>query len=272
LKKVNLDLGGNSAVILEPDADLNAAVARIVQGGFGFSGQVCISVQRVYIHQSIARDFRGLVTTAAEKLRVGHPSEESTQIATLISEEAARRVEQWTSAAVQARAKLLTGGTQRRSTIVPGILADVPEQSTFMQHELFGPLAAVNSYGSLNEAIDRVNGTPYGLQAGIYTQHLKNAAAHVGRILSGGDDRACSLHMVRRRPNRKTSSVGSGRARPWLGHSGKDGGKQLGRSGRAGYLSRHRRTGRRPDDQIGLGYIQPGVQEAGDDADRPGIA
>jgi acyl-CoA reductase-like NAD-dependent aldehyde dehydrogenase len=186
LKKVTLELGGNSAVIIEPDADLDAAVTRVVQGGYGFSGQICISVQRVYVHESVASEFRGKLVAAVEKLRVGHPREDSTQIASLISEEAARRVESWTEEAAQAGAKILTGGKRTNSTIQPGVLADVPENSTFMRNELFGPLVAVNRYSSLDDAIARVNGTPFGLQAGIYTQHLQHAFQAARKLRAGG--------------------------------------------------------------------------------------
>jgi acyl-CoA reductase-like NAD-dependent aldehyde dehydrogenase len=186
LKKVTLELGGNSAVIIEPDADLDAAVTRVVQGGYGFSGQVCISVQRVYVQESVASDFRGKLVAAVEKLRVGHPREDSTQIASLISEEAARRVETWTQEAQHAGAKILTGGARTNATISPGVLADVPESSTFMRSELFGPLVAVNRYEKLDDAIARVNGTPYGLQAGIYTQHLQRAFQAARKLRAGG--------------------------------------------------------------------------------------
>jgi acyl-CoA reductase-like NAD-dependent aldehyde dehydrogenase len=186
LKKVTLELGGNSAVIIEPDADLDAAVTRVVQGGFGFSGQICISVQRVYVHESVVSDFRAKLVAAVEKLRVGHPSEDSSQISSLISEEAARRVESWTQEATQAGAKVLTGGSRTHATIQPGVLADVPETSTFMRNELFGPLVAVNRYSNLDDAIARVNGTPFGLQAGIYTQHLQRAFQAARKLRAGG--------------------------------------------------------------------------------------
>jgi glyceraldehyde-3-phosphate dehydrogenase (NADP+) len=186
LKKVTLELGGNSAVILEPDADLDAAVTRIVQGGYGFSGQICISVQRVYVHDSVADEFLPKLVDAVGNLRVGHPGEDTTQIASLISETAARRVESWTQAAERAGAKVLLGGDRKNATIHPGVLADVPEDTTFMQNELFGPLVGVNRYSRLEEAIDRVNSTPYGLQAGIYTHHLQHAFSAARKLRVGG--------------------------------------------------------------------------------------
>ncbi len=186
LKKVTLELGGNCAVIIEPDADLDAAVTRVVQGGYGYSGQVCISVQRVYCHESVAAAFSAKLVSAVEKLRVGPPGEDSSQISSLISEDAARRVEEWTHEAAQAGAKILTGGDRTNATIRPGVLADVPEESTFMRNELFGPLVAVNKYSKLDDAIALVNGTPYGLQAGIYTQHLQRAFQAARKLRAGG--------------------------------------------------------------------------------------
>lgn len=186
LKKVTLELGGNSAVIVEPDADVDAAVARIVQGGYGLSGQICISVQRVYVHENVANEFSRKLVSAVGNLKIGHPREDTTQIASLISEEAARRVEKWTHEAVSAGAKVLLGGERTYATIQPGVLADVPEDTTFMQSELFGPLVGVNRYSNVKEAIDRVNGTPYGLQAGIYTQHLQNAFQAARQLRVGG--------------------------------------------------------------------------------------
>jgi acyl-CoA reductase-like NAD-dependent aldehyde dehydrogenase len=186
LKKVTLELGGNSAVIIEPDADLDAAVARVVQGGYGYSGQICISVQRVYVQESVADAFRGKLVAAVEKLRVGHPGEDNTQIASLITEHAAQRVEKSTQQAVAAGARILTGGERTNATIRPGVLANVPEQSDFMQNELFGPMVAVNQYSDLDTAIELVNGTRYGLQAGIYTQHLQRAFHAARKLRAGG--------------------------------------------------------------------------------------
>jgi len=183
LKKVTLELGGNSAVIVEPDADLDAAAARVVQGGFGFSGQSCISVQRVYVHASVADLFREKLIPAVEKLRVGDPRDEETQIASLISEEAARRVERWTQLS---GGTLLTGGTRTHATICPGFIAEVPEDAGFMRHELFGPMVALNTYEELDDAIARVNGTAFGLQAGIYTRDIDRAFYAARKIRTGG--------------------------------------------------------------------------------------
>ena len=186
LKKVTLELGGNSAVILEPDADLETAIPRLVQGGYAHSGQLCISVQRVYAHAAIVKSVTERLVAAVEKLKVGHPSEPTTAVSSLISEAAATRVEQWTRDAVERGAKLLTGGVRQRSTITPGVLANVPAEARLMQQELFGPLVAVNSYEHLDDAVDAVNSTPYGLQAGVFTQHLQRAFATARKLHVGG--------------------------------------------------------------------------------------
>lgn len=186
LKKVTLELGGNSAVILEPDADLETAIPRLVQGGYAHSGQLCISVQRVYAHASIAKSVIDRLVAAVEKLKVGHPSESSTAVSSLISEAAATRVEQWTQDAVDLGGKLLTGGKRIGATVTPGVLADVPPSARLMRQELFGPLVAVNSYSNLDAVIAAVNSTPYGLQAGIFTQHLQRAFAIARKLRVGG--------------------------------------------------------------------------------------
>ena len=188
LKKVTLELGGNSAVIVEPDADLDTAIPRLVQGGYAHSGQLCISVQRVYAHASIVKTVTERLVAAVEKLKLGHPSETSTAVSSLISEAAATRVEQWTRDAVERGGKLLTGGVRHGSTITPGVLAEVPPSARLMQQELFGPLVAVNAYERIDDAVAAVNSTPYGLQAGVFTQHLQRAFAlarklHVGGVL-----------------------------------------------------------------------------------------
>ncbi len=116
------------------------------KGGYSYSGQICISVQRVYAHESIAASFSDKLVSAVTKLRVGHPREDTTQIASLVSEPAARRVEEWVQDAARAGGKVLTGGKRTNATIEPGVLADVPESARLMQEELFGPMVAVNRY------------------------------------------------------------------------------------------------------------------------------
>jgi len=186
LKRVTLELGNNSAVVIEPDADRETAVTRTVQGAFGHSGQVCISVQRVYVHSSIAASFVEQLKAATEKLKIGHPREESTEISSLIDEPAAKRVEEWIQEAVQGGAKVVTGGARRFATIPPTILTHVPVSSRISCQEAFGPVVAIYPYDKLDDAIDQVNNTPYGLQAGIFTNDLQRAFRSARKFQVGG--------------------------------------------------------------------------------------
>ena len=185
-KKVTLELGNNSAVIIEPGSDLNTAVARSVQGAFSHSGQVCISVQRIFVHQSIANEFTERLKAGAEALRIGHPYEQSTDISSLIDEKEAIRIEQWIAEAVAGGAKVVTGGKRTRATISPAVLTDVPTACHVSCQEAFGPVVAVYTYEKLEDAIERANATPYGLQAGIFTPDIQRAFQAARKLEVGG--------------------------------------------------------------------------------------
>ncbi|MBV9083034.1 MAG: aldehyde dehydrogenase family protein [Acidobacteriaceae bacterium] len=186
LKKVSLELGNNSAVILEPDTDLKTAVSRTRQGAFTYSGQVCISVQRVYAHESLFDSFLEQLTAETEKLRIGHPYEESTDISSLIDEKAAIRVKEWIDEAVARGARVITGGERKRATITPTILTDVPRDARISCQEVFGPVVAIYGYRDLEDAIAQVNNTPYGLQAGIFTNDIGRAFRAARKLQFGG--------------------------------------------------------------------------------------
>ena len=185
-KKVTLELGNNSAVIIEPEADLATAVARTTQGAFSHSGQVCISVQRVFAHRAIAGEFVERLKTSAEALKIGHPYEESTDISSLIDEAEAIRIEQWIAEAVKGGAMVVTGGKRQFATVAPAVLVDVPAACHISCQEAFGPVVAVYSYQNLDEAIERANATPYGLQAGIFTNDIQRAFRAARRLEVGG--------------------------------------------------------------------------------------
>jgi acyl-CoA reductase-like NAD-dependent aldehyde dehydrogenase len=186
LKRITLELGNNSAAIIEPDADLDTAIKRSVQGAFAHSGQVCISLQRVFVHEAIAEKYVDGLVTAAKKLRLGHPYEESTDVSSLIDEKAAVRVESWIQQAVESGARLLCGGKRVKASIEPAVLIDVPPSARLSCEEVFGPVVAVYRYSSLEDAIARANGTPYGLQAGIFTMNLPRAFAAAKKLQFGG--------------------------------------------------------------------------------------
>ena len=143
MKRVTLELGSNSAVIVEEDADLDEAVPRCLTGSFRNSGQVCVSVQRIFAHRTIHNEFVDRMGEGARNLKIGHPNEPSTQISPSHTREA-ERVEGWIAEAVHAGSRLLTGGSRYRATIEPAILGDVPANVKVSCQEVFGPVVAVN--------------------------------------------------------------------------------------------------------------------------------
>jgi len=186
MKRVTLELGSNSAVILEDDADLDAAVPRCIVGSFANSGQVCISVQRIFAHQRVHAEFLDRMVEGARKLKLGHPHDPSTEISSLITVGEAERVEDWIAEATRAGAKVAAGGSRRRATIEPAILSQVPPETRISCQEAFGPVAAVNSVSSLEEAVEMVNASEYGLQASIYTRDIQKAFWAARRVHVGG--------------------------------------------------------------------------------------
>ena len=188
-KRVLLELGGNAAVIVEPDADLHQAAQRCVTGGFSYSGQTCISVQRIYLHDEVYDTFLDRVLPRVESLPAGNPADDSTVIGPLIDERAAIRVETWIEEAVRQGARLRTGGTRHRSLIHPTVLTDVDSRMKISCEEVFGPVITLSRYQHLDQAFDMVNDSPYGLQAGIFTRNVDSIfrayhALDVGTVLA----------------------------------------------------------------------------------------
>ncbi len=186
MKRVTLELGSNSAVIIEPDADLDKAVPKCVAGAFAHSGQVCISVQRIFAHEDIRDEFATRMAEMAGKLRIGHPLEESTEVSSLITQNEAKRVESWIGEAREAGATVVTGGRRRGATVEPAVLTGVPPGANLSAKEAFGPVVSVNSYKTLDEAIALVNQSAYGLQAGMYTRDLEKAFRAAREVNVGG--------------------------------------------------------------------------------------
>ena len=186
MKRVTLELGSNSAVIIEDDADLDAAVPRCLTGSFSNSGQVCISVQRIFAHQRVHAEFLQRLVEGARKLTIGHPHEPSTDISSLITVGEAERVRSWIEEAVQSGARLHTGGSRRRATVEPAILSHVPPEVKISCKEAFGPVVTVNAAAGLEEAIEMVNASQYGLQASIYTRDIQKAFRAARRVHVGG--------------------------------------------------------------------------------------
>ena len=186
LKKVTMELGNNSGTIIEPDADLGAAIPRCVVSAFANSGQVCISLQRLYVHRSIAAEFTKRFVEATAKLKVGNPLDKDCDVGPMIDEAEAKRAEGWIAEAVAEGAKVLIGGRREGRVLQPTVLANARPEMKVMCQEAFAPLVSLYEYDDFEEAVRMVEDSPYGLQAGVYTNDLRKAFHAVDRINAGG--------------------------------------------------------------------------------------
>ncbi|CUQ65473.1 aldehyde dehydrogenase family protein [Candidatus Nitrospira inopinata] len=199
-KKVVLELGGNAGVIVEPDADLDLAARRCAAGGFGYAGQTCISVQRVFVHQAVADPFTTKLLMHVARLKAGDPTDDTTTIGPLIDHAAAHRVESWINEAVAEGARVLLGGKRMGSVIEATVLSDVKPDMKVSCQEVFGPVVTVTPYSRFGEAIAMLNQSDYGLQAGVFTRDINKvfyAFRHleVGAVLANEIPTFRSDHM-----------------------------------------------------------------------------
>ena len=169
-KRVTLELGGNAGVIVHKDADLEYAVHRCVAGGFSYAGQTCISVQRIVVHHDLFEEFKTRLVEGVRKLKCGDPMQESTDVPPLIREQDAVRVAQWIDEAVEAGAKLLCGGKRNGSLVEPAVLTETTPNMRVNNAEVFGPVVTVEEYETFDEALNLINNSEYGLQAGLFTR------------------------------------------------------------------------------------------------------
>ena len=169
-KPVILELGGNAACIVDADADLDDAVARLIIGAFYQSGQSCIGVQRIVVHESVYDELKSKLVTAAKGLIAGDPKNEDTFIGPMISEKEAARLHGWIESAVAAGGKLLCGGERDGAMLQATLLEDVPKQQDVCTEEAFGPVAVLSRFSSFDDALAEVNDSKFGLQAGIFTR------------------------------------------------------------------------------------------------------
>jgi glyceraldehyde-3-phosphate dehydrogenase (NADP+) len=186
LKKVGMELGSNSPVIVMSDADLEDAVAANVSGAFWAAGQNCLHVQRLLVHEDLYDDFCTRFIDETEAYRVGDKLDEDTDMGPLINEQAARRVEHLVRQALDDGATLLTGGERTGTFYAPTVLADVPDHTPLAQEEVYGPVTIFYRFSHLEEAIQRANDVEYGLQAGIFTSDLETAMQAAARLECGG--------------------------------------------------------------------------------------
>ncbi|HEV8685874.1 MAG TPA: aldehyde dehydrogenase family protein [Gaiellaceae bacterium] len=185
VKKLSLELGANCPVVVLPDADLEQVAAATATGGYVNAGQVCISVQRVLVDRPAYGDFLDALRPRVESIAVGDPFDDRTQLAALVSEREAERVEGTIRSAVAAGATLVSGGGRDGGVVEPTIVADVPEESELWRDELFGPAVAVRAVDGIDEAIALANDTRYGLGAGVFTRDVASAMRFVREVDAG---------------------------------------------------------------------------------------
>ena len=186
LKRVTLELGNNSGTIIEPDANLDRAVPRCVMSAFANAGQVCISLQRLFVHEAVAPAFLKRFLEATSALKVGNPLDHDCDVGPMISDEAADRAVARILAAVDEGAQMRVGGTREGRLVWPTVLTGTRPEMKVMCQEAFAPLVSIVTYRRFEDALEMLADSPYGLQAGVYTSDLRKAFAAVKRLDVGG--------------------------------------------------------------------------------------
>lgn len=186
IKKVSLELGSNAATYIDTSADLKAAANRCAFGAFYNSGQVCISLQRIYVHADVYDDFAQYMAEETHKLKVGSPYEEDTFLGPLIDEESRERANGWIDSAISEGARALTGGEQKGSIFLPTVMADVTDDMKIICEEVFAPIVSLVKVPSYDLAIEKMNDSPYGLQFSIFTNDLKLTQGFIDDAECGG--------------------------------------------------------------------------------------
>ena len=185
LKKVTMELGSNSPLIVMADADLEKVAAATASSGFANAGQVCISAQRILVNEAIYTDFLDVLKPTIEGLTTGNPMDENTKMGPMIRERDAERVESWIQDAVSGGARLVTGGTREGTLHAPTIVADVDSSMRVSCDEIFGPAIAVSQFDDIDRAIAVANDTNYGLSAAIFTENINWALQYAQQVHSG---------------------------------------------------------------------------------------
>ena len=186
LRRVVLELGGNSPNIVHRDAALEPTVAACVRGGFANTGQSCNSVQRILVHRDVVEAFTERLVAATRQLTVGDPLDEGTDVGTLVDEASAERIETWLGEARDRGARVLGGGSRDGAQITPAVVVDAPLDSRLVCEEIFGPVVVILPYDDVEEAIAQANATPFGLQAAVFTESLEVALRVARGVRAGG--------------------------------------------------------------------------------------
>lgn len=186
LKRVTLELGSNAAVIIDRGVDIDKIIARCVAGAFAFQGQVCISLQRAYVHEEVYEEFVEKMVVATNQLQLGDPLLPSTDVSALISSKDVERALSWIKEAEQGGSTIAAGGTAQGNILTPTILAGVDTGLKVSCQEVFAPIIVINPVESVEQAISHVNDSRYGLQAGIYTENIHTALMATKKLHVGG--------------------------------------------------------------------------------------
>jgi acyl-CoA reductase-like NAD-dependent aldehyde dehydrogenase len=186
IKKVSLELGGNAATFIDKSADIAYAASKCALGAFINSGQVCISLQRIYVHKEISREFIEALKIEVNSLIVGDPYDENTFMGPLVNEEAAQRAYSWVQNAIEEGATLECGGGYEKSLFEPTLLSKVGDNMKIVCEEVFAPIVSIIDVEDFTEAVKKINGSPYGLQYSIFTNDLENAKRAIEEYECGG--------------------------------------------------------------------------------------
>ena len=186
LRRSILELGSNSAVIVHKDSDIDKAVTACVRAGFAYAGQVCISLQRILLHRDIADEFISKFIPAVESLRLGDPLNEDTDVGPMITEDAAIKAHEWIKEAVSRGAKLLIGGERNGNMLKPSVLQNVDRDMKVVCYEVFAPIVSILEYSDIEDAINIVNDSDFGLQSGIFTSDMNLAFKAAKELQVGG--------------------------------------------------------------------------------------
>jgi acyl-CoA reductase-like NAD-dependent aldehyde dehydrogenase len=211
-KAVTLELGGNAGVIVHSDADLQYAAQRIAFGGFYQAGQSCIAVQRVLVHESVMDDFTERLVSEVAKLKTGDPMDPATDVGPVIDHDALERISQWVDEAVQAGAEVVAGAKREDPFYLPTVLSRTNMDMKVRNEEIFGPVVTLDTYSDFDAALEEVNNSKYGLQAGVFTKDVDRIfLAHRELEVGGVIQNDVSSFRADQMPYGGTKDSGSGR-------------------------------------------------------------
>lgn len=186
MKKVTLELGSNSACVIDDGVEIGSIIPKIVTGAFTYQGQVCISIQRIYVHKSLYEPFVEKLIHKTKQLTIGDPLQMETDISAMIHKNEVKRANEWIQEAVKKGAKIAYGGNGTESILHPTVLLNVPKDVKVCCEEVFAPIVVIQPFETFEEAIHEVNDSKYGLQAGVFTNSLANALYAIEELKVGG--------------------------------------------------------------------------------------